>query len=301
MKTIGLKKQTLAYVFALSAILSWSTVATAFKIALRGMDFIHLLSISSTTALIFFAAVLLLKRDFKTVLRTPKSDLLHSAYLGFLNPFLYYFILLKAYSILSAQLALSLNYIWPITLVLLSIPLLKQKIGFKSIICIIISFLGVIIIANRGSFTSIETPNTWGVFLALSSSIIWALFWIFNMKDKREDLNKLFLNFAFGLIYCLISLGIAGKFHMPDSKSLGAAIYIGLIECGIAYIFWLKALNLSSSTDKIGNMVFLSPFISLFLIHLFIGETIYISTWVGLAFIVTGILLQKITTKTKKD
>jgi len=264
------------------------------------MDFIHLLSISSAVAMFFFATLLLLRGDLKTVLRTPKSDLIHSAFLGFLNPFLYYFILLKAYSILSAQLALSLNYIWPITLVLLSIPLLKQKIGLKSIICILISFLGVIIIANRGSFTSIETPNTLGVILALGSSIIWALFWIYNMKDKREDLNKLFFNFTFGFIYCLISLWILGEFHLPDSKSLGAAIYIGLVECGIAYVFWLKALNLSSSTDKIGNLVFLSPFISLFLIHLFIGETIYLSTWVGLIFIVTGILLQKITTKSQK-
>jgi len=264
------------------------------------MDFIHLLSISSATALFFFAILLLLRGEFKTVLRTPKSDLFHSAYLGFLNPFLYYFILLKAYSILSAQLALSLNYIWPITLVLLSIPLLRQKIGFKSIVCIMISFLGVIVIANRGSVSNIETPDTWGVVLALGSSIIWALFWILNLKDKREDLNKLFLNFAFGLVYCLISLGIAGEFQIANYKSLGAAIYIGLVECGIAYIFWLKALKLSSSTDKIGNLVFLSPFISLFLIHLFIGETIYISTWVGLAFIVTGILLQKITTKNQE-
>jgi len=295
-----LKKQTRAYIFALTAILSWSTVATAFKIALRGMDFIHLLSISSAVAMLFFATLIILRGDFKTIWETPKSDLLHSAYLGFLNPFLYYFILLKAYSILSAQLALSLNYIWPITLVLLSIPLLKQKIGFKSILCIIISFLGVIIIANRGSVTSIETPDSWGVFLALGSSIIWALFWIFNTKDKREDLNKLFLNFSFGFIYCLISLGVWGEFHLPDHKSLTAAIYIGLVECGIAYVFWLKAMKLSSSTDKIGNLVFLSPFISLFLIHLFIGETIYLSTWVGLSFIVTGILLQKIITKSQK-
>jgi len=265
------------------------------------MDYIHLLAISSAVAMIFFAALLFLKGNFNTKVLTTKSDLIHSAFLGFLNPFLYYFILLKAYSLLSAQLALSLNYIWPITLVLLSIPLLKQKIGLKSIFCILISFFGVIIIANKGSVTSIQATNSLGIVLALGSSIIWALFWIFNTKDKREDLHKLFLNFLFGSIYSIITLLIVVDFSLPDYKSLGAATYIGLVECGIAYIFWLKAMKLTTSTDKIGNLVFLSPFISLFLIHLFIGETIYLSTWIGLSIIITGIILQKVSTKNLKN
>lgn len=261
------------------------------------MDYIHLLAISSTVAMFFFSLFLFFKGDLISAIKRPKSELIHSALLGFLNPFLYYFILLKAYSLLSAQLALSLNYIWPITLVLLSIPLLKQKIGLKSIACILLSFAGVIVIANKGSITSIETSNSWGITLALGSSIIWALFWIYNTKDSREDLNKLFLNFLFGAIYSIIALVMLGQFSFPDLKSLSAAVYIGLVECGIAYIFWMKAMKLSESTDKIGNLVFLSPFISLFLIHLFIGETIYLSTWIGLSIIVIGIILQKISIK----
>ncbi len=289
-----MKKQTQAYIFALIAILSWSTVATAFKIALRGMDYILLLAISSLVATIFFFILLAFKRGVKRVFKIPKSDILHSALLGFLNPFLYYFILLKAYSLLSAQLALSLNYIWPITLVLLAIPLLKQKIGIRSIICILLSFSGVIIIANKGSFADIQLPNTLGITLALSSSIVWALFWIYNTKSQQKNLHKLFLNFIFGTAYSFIILILLSEIRLPNNNSLIAAIYIGLIECGIAYTFWLKAMKLSISTDKISNLVFLSPFISLFLIHLFIGETIYISTWVGLAIIVSGILLQKL-------
>ena len=290
-----MKKQSQAYIFALAAILLWSTVATAFKIALNGMDYIHLLGISSAIAMLFFTIIILYKGEFKTVCKTPKADILHSALLGFLNPFLYYLILLKAYSLISAQLALSLNYIWPITLVLLSIPILKQKIGLKSIACILLSFIGVIVIANKGSFTSIQSPNTWGVILAIGSSIVWSLFWIFNTKDQRKDIHKLFLNFVFGAIYSLITLVLFGEISFPNFNSIAAAVYIGLIECGVAYILWLRAMKLTSSTDKIGNLVFLSPFISLFLIHLIIGETIYLSTWIGLSIIVTGILLQKIT------
>ena len=261
------------------------------------MDYLHLLGISSATAMFFFLILIVFKGELKAICNTSQSDVIHSALLGFLNPFLYYLILFKAYSLLSAQIALSLNYIWPITLVLLSIPILKQKIGLKSIACILLSFIGVIIIANKGSFSGIQSPNTWGVILAIGSSVVWSLFWIFNTKDQRKVTHKLFLNFFFGVIYSLITLICVGKINLPSTNSITAAIYIGLVECGIAYIFWLKAMKLSSSTDKIGNLVFLSPFISLFLLRLIIGESIYLSTWIGLSVIISGILLQKITTK----
>ncbi|MBL4559410.1 MAG: EamA family transporter [Labilibaculum sp.] len=285
--------QKKAYIFALSAILCWSTVATAFKIALRGMDFLHLLLISSGVAMLFLGSLLLFTSQLKKVFTGSKNDYIRSAGLGFINPFLYYLVLLKAYSILPAQFALSLNYIWPITLVLLSIPLLKQKIGWKNLLCIFVSFSGVLIIANKGSFTSIETPNTYGVLLALSSSLFWALFWIFNVRDHREEKQKLFLNFVFGFLYILISILLFSDFQMPDNKSILAAVYIGVVECGIAFVFWLKALKITSSTDKISNLVFLSPFVSLLFVHLIIGESIYLSTFAGLVLIILGIILQK--------
>ncbi|WP_372753831.1 DMT family transporter [Labilibaculum sp.] len=289
--------QKKAYIYALSAIICWSTVATAFKIALQGMDFLHLLLISSGVAMLFLGSLLAFTSQFKTVFAGNTKDYLKSATLGFLNPFLYYLVLFKAYAILPAQIALSLNYIWPISLVLLSIPLLHQKIGWKSVICILLSFSGVVIIANKGSFSSIETPNTLGVVLALSSSVLWALFWIYNIRDQREEKVKLFLNFAFGFVYILLFLLVFSKFNLPDNKSFFAAVYIGLMECGIAFIFWLKALKYTSSTDKIGNLVFLSPFLSLLFIHLIIGESIYLSTLAGLVLIIFGIILQKIIQK----
>lgn len=293
----ALKNQTKAYFYALLAIFCWSTVATAFKIALRGMDFLHLLAISSGVAILFFGGLLALSSELKQTLFTDRKHYLKSAFLGFLNPFLYYLVLLKAYSIIPAQLALSLNYIWPISLVLLSIPLLKQKIGFKSILTIFISFAGVIVIANKGSFLSIQTPNPLGVLLAVGSSIFWALYWILNVKDQRTEKEKLFLNFVFGFIYIVATILIFSEFKLPDNASLIAATYIGIVECGIAYVFWLKAMKLTVSTDKISNLVFLSPFLSLIFIHLIIGESIYLSTLVGLFLIISGIVLQKLVEK----
>jgi drug/metabolite transporter (DMT)-like permease len=215
--------------------------------------------------------------------------------LGFLNPFLYYVVLFKAYSILPAQEALSLNYTWPIMLVLLSIPLLKQRIGFKSILALIVSFVGVVIIGTRGDLARLQFSNPFGVFLAVGSSVIWALFWIYNMKDERNEVVKLFLNFMFGLIFISAVTFLfsgTGAVTPPINGVLGA-IYVGLFEMGITFIVWLKALRLSKTTAKVSNLIFLAPFMSLMFIHFLIKEEISFSTITGLTLIVTGIMIQQ--------
>lgn len=288
-----MKRQTKAYVFALIAILFWSTMSSAFKITLRYIDFPFMLLIASFSSVLVFFLILLFQKKIILLRKLKFKDVLHSAFIGFLNPFLYYFVLFKAYTLLMAQEAGTLNYVWPIVLVLLSIPILKQKIGLKSIIAIFVSFFGIIIISTQGRLLSLEFTNIYGVLLALGSALFWALFWLLNLKDKREEVSKLFLNFTFGFIYILITTFFVSDFSMPETKGIIGSVYIGIFEMGITYILWLKALKYSTNTAKVSNLVFLSPFIALIIIRLTVGEEILFSTFVGLIFIVSGIILQR--------
>lgn len=288
-----MEKQKQAYTYAIIAVLLWSTVASAFKISLRYLDFLQLLFYASIASIIFLFVALLIQNKLYLLKSYSQKDYLYSALLGFLNPFLYYIILFKAYSLLSAQEAQPLNYTWPIMLVLLSIPLLGQKIGLKSFFAISISFLGVLIISTQGNILGFRFTNFGGALLALGSAVIWALFWIYNTRDKRNDIAKLLLNFIFGFIYLLIVLLFFSKITIPDIKGLPGAIYVGLFEMGITFVLWSKALKLSKTTAKISNFIYLVPFLSLIAIHFLVGETILLSTIIGLIFIVIGIVLQQ--------
>jgi drug/metabolite transporter (DMT)-like permease len=171
--------------------------------------------------------------------------------------------------------------------------LLKQKITIRNIVAILVSFVGVIFISSQGSFSGMAKTNPTGALLAIGSSIIWALFWILSVLDKRDEIFKLFWNFAFGFVYLLIAAIFFTDFSMPDPKGLPAAIYIGLFELGITYILWMKAMQLSDNNAKTGNLIFLSPFLSLVFIHFILGETIYFTTFIGLIFIISGIWVQQ--------
>ncbi len=287
-------KQKRAYFCAFIAVLFWSTVASAFKISLRYLDVLSLLFYASITSTAVFFVYLLFSKKLNLLKTLSRKDYLRSALLGFLNPFLYYVVLFKAYSILPAQEAQPLNFIWPIMLVLLSIPLLNQKIKPKDILAIIISFVGVFVISTRGDILGFKFTSPTGVLLATGSSIIWALFWIYNMKDERDEVVRLFLNFAFGSVFIFLSMLLFTGVKIPNLNGILGAAYVGLFEMGITFLLWLRALKLSKTTAHIANLIYLVPFLSLVVISFAVGETILFSTVIGVIFIVGGIIFQRL-------
>ena len=293
--------QKKSFLFAIAAILFWSTVGTAFKITLRHLNYAELLLLSSLVSLIFLAITITVNNKLSQLWQTTQKQLAYSALLGFLNPFAYYLILFKAYSLLRAQEAVALNYIWPMMLVLLSVPVLKQKIKPVNIIALLISFSGAITIATKGKPFSLDLTEPLGVTLALSSAFFWAMFWLLNVRDSREETLKLFMNFLFGFIYTLIYCLITGNLKIPSVEGIMGSVYIGLFEMGITFVFWLKALKYAENTAKVSNLVYLSPFISLMFISVIIGEKILPSTLAGLVLIISGIIIQQvISSRTKK-
>ncbi len=282
-------------ILALLTTLFWSTVATAFKLTLRYVDFRSMLFYSSLTSFLILSLITLFKNKKIFTIRS-KKEILNSLFLGFLNPYLYYLILFRAYSLLKAQIAQPLNYTWPLVLSIFSALILKSKIKKINILSLLISFTGVFIISTEGNIFKIKIQEPLGVFLAISSSFIFALYWIFNLKDKREEVEKLSLNFFFGFIYILITQFLTGSLKIIDFKGLLGSIYIGLFEMGITFLIWLKALKKSKNIALTSNIIYLSPFLSLFFINLILREKILISTFFGLILIVSGIILNRLAT-----
>jgi len=291
------KKQTKAYLFALSAVLLWSTIATAFKIALEQVDFMQLLLFASGVATLILLVIVLLEKKLKMIFQLSAKDWLMAVFRGFLNPFLYYLILFKAYDILPAQEAMTLNYTWPIVLILLSVPLLKQHLTRQGVLAIMLSFIGVIIIATKGNLLDLQFSDVKGDLLALSTSIVWAFFWIINLKCKTDESIKLFLSFGFGFIFTLPVVYFYSDFSMLNLEGLLSVSYVGMAEMGITFYLWLNALKNAERTDQVSQLIYLSPFLSLLFIAMILHESIHFTTFIGLIFILVGILWHKKTSQ----
>jgi drug/metabolite transporter (DMT)-like permease len=281
-------------------VLFWGTIPTAFKIGLRHQDTLQLLTGATFTSALLLGILLLPGKRYKEFSRFQRSDLWFSFLMGLLNPVAYYLILFKAYSILPAQVAQPLNMIWPIVLVIISIPLLKQKISWKSLGAMLISFSGIIIISLQGGSGGKDPENRLGIVLALSTSIIWAIYFIYNARDNKDPVARLFLNFLFASLLLLVLGLLRGNLFAGSPLAFASAIYVGVFEMGLTFVLWLLAMQYAPTTDRISNLVFMAPFINLIFVRLVLNETIFMTTLYGIILLISGILLQNMLTRNAK-
>ncbi len=283
--------QRKAVLLGLGAVLSWSTVATAFKITLKHVDHFQLLFLATVFSIMALALVLVIQGRFSSVFQASTRQYVQCFGLGFLNPFLYYLVLFKAYSLLPAQVAQPLNYTWALTLSWLAVPFLGQKLGRVDFLAGIVCYSGVLVICTGGKITNLQVNSGLGVGLALGSTLIWAAYWLANRRSKIDPVVGLFLGFLFALPLVTIVTAIQSDFVFSRSGLVGGA-YVGMIEMGFTFVLWLMAMKLTTSTARVANLIFLSPFLSLIFIQFVLGEDVKPGTVAGLILIVGGLFWQ---------
>jgi drug/metabolite transporter (DMT)-like permease len=290
-----------AFLFALLAVLFWSTIPTAFKLGLRHSSTWQLLTGATLVSTLVLGIMTALRGKLSSLLSFTKKDLAFSALMGLLNPFSYYLILFKAYTILPAQVAQPLNMVWPIVLVLLAIPILGQRISWISLGAMVLSFSGVVLVSLMGGTVSLDPQNRLGIFLALSTSLIWALYFLYNTRDKRDPVSRLFLNFAFASLFLLLAGAFREKPFPASAEAWMAAFYVGVFEMGITFVLWLTAIRLAPKSDRISNLVYMAPFLNLLFASQVLGEDIYLTTVFGIVLLVAGIVMQNVIVKHAKQ
>ncbi|WP_321334380.1 DMT family transporter [uncultured Bacteroides sp.] len=288
-----MKQETKAIVCAGVAVLSWSTVASAFKIALMHLTPFGLLLVASCTALLIFTCTITLQRKWPLVRALCVKQWKRFAWMGLLNPVIYYLVLFRAYNLLPAQIAQPLNYTWPILLLVLLSLFSGQPIPRKKYAGMLLSLSGVALISFGSGGLNGQGISVTGVLLAFLSAFLWAAYWMFTNRNKKVDaIVALFANFLFGSLYLLIAACVAGV-DLSSLYGLLSGMYVGAFEISVPFVCFGLAIRNTNNPALINQMCYLSPFLSLFFIQTVLGEQIVLSTYIGLALIISGIVFNE--------
>lgn len=293
-------ENTKSIILAGTAVLSWATVATAFKIALRTMTVYDMLLVATLTTTLIYGVMMTVERKWGVLRRLPRRLLAEATGLGIVNPVAYYLVLFQAYDMLPAQVAQPVNYAWPIFLLILLAVFNHESIPGRKYIGMAISVGGVVCISVGGGGME-GAVSVGGVLMALLSAVLWATYWMLNnrLRDKIDTTVSLFLGFAAGSVVLLL-WGIWAGIEIESTEGLLSGVYIGCFEMGIPFLTFGMALRLTKNPALINQMCYLSPFLSLFLIAVVLGEKIAPATYAGLALIVAGLVYNQYFVKSEE-
>lgn len=288
-------KFKIEFLYATITILLWGTVATVGKLLLNTLDNYQVLfyvTLFSAIAVFILSASM---GKIKLIKKYKAKDYKIFFLLGAAGTFMYNLLLYIGLRFSSAQEAFTINYTWPIWIIILASLFLKEKITYRKLIAIILSFVGVLVIISQGKF-SINYENLFGNLIMLFGAFFYGIFCVLGKKYKYENTTSMFFYFISGTILSFIAMITFSSFIIPKPIEILGFFWLGGIATGIAYLFWFLALR-HGDTGIMANLVFLTPFISLIFISIFLNEKILVSSFAGLIFIITGILIQSIRNK----
>ena len=278
---------------ALITLLMWSTVATAFKLTLAYASVLQTLAVASVVSSLVLVILVALSGKGAALMAAFWNNWRFTLLAGLLNPVIYYLILFEAYDRLPAQLAQPINLTWTIVLSLMAGFFLKQRIRGFDYAAALISYTGVLVIVSQGDVTQLLQADWIGVGLAIVSTLVWAGYWTLNIRDQREPLVGMCLNFVIAAPVVLVIWWVFDG-ALPPVAGIFGGVYIGLFEMSLAFVCWSLALKATDNAATISNLIFLSPFLSLQFIHFVLGEIIHWTTYAGLMTIIAGIALQQV-------
>jgi drug/metabolite transporter (DMT)-like permease len=232
------------------------------------------------------------QRKIPILLKYEKKDLLRMFGMGFLGIYIYYILLYGSFSLIPAGQANVMNYLWPIFVVIFSIPILKEKFNYKTILAISISFLGALITFTKGNLSAFTHEYASGYLLAILAAICYGLFSVLGKKFEYEKTSSMFVYYLSAVILIIPTTIVVSEFVVPKTlTTIIPLLLIGGLTSSIGFIFWFKALKLGH-THKTANLIYAVPFLAMIWTYLLNSEPFSISSIIGLILIATGIFVQ---------
>ncbi len=230
----------------------------------------------------FFMVVLTLPISFlffRKHLTWPKSiniQLARSTFL-FLATILFFY----AISIISMPETLALAFVHPIIATLLSAIFLREQVGLRRWIAVIVGFVGVMIILRPG-FNTISLASLAG----FGTGIFYA-FYVISTR-KLSSLDSPLLTLVFTAITGAVIISIIVPFVWITPNILQWSMMIGLAAVGTLGHFLLILSLKFAESSKLAPFAYFEIVTNILIAYYFFGDFPDIWIWLGLIIIISS-------------
>jgi len=185
----------------------------------------------------------------------------------------------------------------PVLMAVLSWLFLNEKLGWSSILGILLAALGVILVVSKGDLKAAFSGGFGkpGDILILLSAPVWAVYSTLScpVLERHSATKVTFYTFLFGwLLSNFQFLASSGWTEFSGLSLFGWAniIYLGVFCSALAYIFYNDGLQILPAS-RVAVSLYLEPLVATLVSALMLSEQIVLATIVGGACILFGVWL----------
>lgn len=223
-------------------------------------------------------------------LRLNKGELLPLVFIGLMFV-LSSITLFSSYSHMDAGIASTLLFVYPIIVALIMRIFYKEKINFFTVVCMLITLLGISLLLKNESGTPLSPV---GMALVFISALTYSIYIVTINKSRLNSVTtiKITIYVLFiGLIVLASYLIIDGSIYYPTEWYLwGNILALALFPTVISLVFTTLAVQYigSTSTAILGA---LEPVTALIFGVTVFGEVISVKEWCGIVLIIFAVTL----------
>ncbi len=190
-----------------------------------------------------------------------------------------------------SSMASLINSLNPVTISLMAIPILHEKLTGSKIIGILLAVFGVYLILGTGG--NINLP---GILMSLASVLLWSLVSVLTRQGLARYNPLVITRNAIGVaavcefIFAVIEHVLTGSAIHINGGVIAGLLYLGVFCTGISYILWNQGLA-ALPASNCSALYPIQPLTSTVMGVIFFHETVGLSFAAGAAFIILGVLL----------
>lgn len=279
------------YLFAGTSIFFWSTVAVITKLLLGDFTSLQVLWISVLFAGLALLAANLITGRWVLMKKYRLRDYLTIALIGLPGTFFYYVFYYGGTAVMPASQAFIVNYLWPVMSIVFACIILKERATFRTIAAVLVSFLGVGIVVLSDLSQGLQAKSLVGAALCALGAVSYGIFTALTKKFGYDKPVSMMISYFVTFILTTVINLVKGDLFIPNfTQALGLG-WNGVLTMALASTSWVMALEIGK-TEKISNLAYITPFLSLVWTSLVLKEEFRITNLLGLAVILCGILLQ---------
>lgn len=257
------------------AMLIWSTLGVFVKgIELSSLEIALFRAIIGSIFLILLGFIT--KQEFnREVLKKNLSILIFSGVALGIN----WILLFESYKNTTISNATLSYYMAPIIIVILCAVILKEKVTYKKILCIVAAMVGLFLILKNGNTVNLQGYNhIKGIIFGLSAAMFYALVVVLNkfIKDLSGFKATIIQLLVSSMVILPITLLTATlKIRTVSAKSFILLAIVGILHTGIAYFLYFSSIK-NIEGQSIAILSYIDPIFALTISWVLLGESMNI-------------------------